>query len=161
MKRTFLCGWALMTAACAASAATCGDYELTPIKDAHAAMSMRLFPTVEAQEFIRLAGGREARASVNTFLLRGADRTVLVDAGNGRGIGQTVNRLRSLGVSPGQVDAVLITHMHGDHIGGLLDEGGRAVFPKAEIYISAPEKHYWQQAAGSGGEAARRVLAAY
>lgn len=151
----------MMAAACVASAANYGDYELTPIKDSHTSMSIRLFPSLDEQEFIRLAGGREARASVNTFLLQGAGRTILVDAGNGSGVGQTASRLQELGVSPDQVDAILLTHMHGDHIGGLLDAGGQPAFPKAEVYVSAPEKNYWKTAAGAGGDAARRVLTAY
>ncbi len=162
MKQALLGGVAtLLMLACAASAETCGNYELTPIQDSHTAMRMALFPSLAQQEFIRLAGGREARASVNTFLLQGDGRTILIDTGNGRGIGKTVERLREQGVAPEQVDAILITHMHGDHIGGLLDGDGQAVFPKAELYISGPERAYWQSAAGGGGDTARRVLAAY
>lgn len=162
MKRMWLSGLALLAAALGAAADTqAGLYELTPIQDTAKTMSIRLFPTLPEAEFIRLAGGREAAASINTFLLRGEGKIILVDAGNGGRVGKTLMRLRELGVAPEQVDAVLLTHMHGDHIGGLIDEDGRAVFPKAELFVSAPERDFREKEPGSGGELARRVLAAY
>ena len=162
MKHFLMSGCTLLAAALGAAAGTqAGPYELTPIQDTAKTMSIRLFPTLPEAEFIRLAGGREAAASINTFLLRGDGKTILVDTGNGGSVGKTAARLRELGVAPEQVDAVLLTHMHGDHIGGLIDANGRAVFPKAEIFVSAPERAFWEKEPGSGGDLARRVLAAY
>lgn len=138
-----------------------GRYELTPIQDTPKAMSLKLFPQISEQEFIRLAGSAEAPASINTFLLRGEGKLILVDAGNGGNIGRTAARLHELGIDPEQIDAVIITHMHGDHIGGLIQANGQATFPRADIYVSAPEQAYWEKEAGPGGKLAKRVLAAY
>ncbi len=162
MKHIFLSGCALLAAVLPSAADTpFGHYELTPIQDTPKTMSFKLFPGLSEQEFIRLAGATEAPASINTFLLRGEGKTILVDAGNGGNIGRTAARLHELGIAPEQVDAVLITHMHGDHIGGLLRADGQAAFPQADIYVSAPERAYWEKEAGQGGELAKRVLAAY
>jgi glyoxylase-like metal-dependent hydrolase (beta-lactamase superfamily II) len=79
--------------------------------------------------------------STNAFLIKTPQMIVLVDSGTGAG-GVLLEKMKKLGVEPGQVDAVLITHMHGDHIGSLQKDGG-AVFSKAKIYLSAREREYW------------------
>lgn len=83
-------------------------------------------------------GGTYATAT-NTFLVRSPDRVVLIDTGYGR---KLFDNMASLGVKPEQVDVVLLTHMHGDHIGGLLRDG-KPAFPKAELYLSQREADYW------------------
>lgn len=73
--------------------------------------------------------------SIQPLLVRDGERTVLIDAGAGGEMG-TENRLpgslRAAGVEPGQVTDVLISHAHGDHIGGLVADGALA-FPNAVI----------------------------
>ncbi|MDR1864202.1 MAG: MBL fold metallo-hydrolase [Bacteroidales bacterium] len=77
---------------------------------------------------------------VNAFLVRTPDKKIiLVDAGYGR---KLPDNLKALKVKEEQVDVILLTHMHGDHIGGLLKDG-KTVFPNAELYLSQPEHDYW------------------
>lgn len=76
---------------------------------------------------------------MNAFLVQTPGRNVLVDAGLGR---RLLVNLEVLGVRPGDVDVVLLTHMHGDHIGGLLKDG-EAVFANAVVYLSRQEYAYW------------------
>jgi glyoxylase-like metal-dependent hydrolase (beta-lactamase superfamily II) len=92
--------------------------------------------------------------AVNAFLVKMPGRTVLVDAGFGR---RLFDRLAALDTRPDQVDILLLTHMHGDHIGGLLRNGEKA-FPNAELYLSRPEHDYWLK---EGKDAQMNVLAAY
>ncbi|MDR3297725.1 MAG: MBL fold metallo-hydrolase [Prevotellaceae bacterium] len=83
-------------------------------------------------------------SATNVFLVRAKDGpTVLIDAGYGR---KLFDNLKSLDVAPEQVDAVLLTHMHGDHIGGLLRDG-KAAFPAASLLIAKAEHDYWTSAA--------------
>jgi glyoxylase-like metal-dependent hydrolase (beta-lactamase superfamily II) len=92
--------------------------------------------------------------SCNAFLVRMPGKMVLVDTGYGPNL---VNNLKSLGVSPEQIDAILITHMHGDHIGGILNND-RPAFPNAEIYISKPEYDYIMSDGARNPTAARKVI---
>jgi len=51
--------------------------------------------------------------------------------------------IKDIGVEPSQVDMILITHFHFDHISGLIDSIGNASFPNAAIYVSKKENDYW------------------
>ncbi len=77
--------------------------------------------------------------ATNAFLVRTPEKTILVDAGYENGL--TAN-LHANDIHASQIDIILITHMHGDHIGGLLSEG-KARFANAQLYIPQPEYDYW------------------
>lgn len=77
--------------------------------------------------------------AVNAYLLRISGKNILVDTGYGK---KLFDNLKSLGVTPEQIDVVLLTHMHGDHIGGMFRDGQLA-FPNADIYLPQPEYDYW------------------
>ncbi len=80
---------------------------------------------------------------VNAFLIRTAGMLVLVDAGCGDGMGPDAGcvpaSLAAAGVAPGDVDLVLLTHMHPDHIGGLLGPDGAARFGRARVLAPAAD----------------------
>jgi glyoxylase-like metal-dependent hydrolase (beta-lactamase superfamily II) len=105
-------------------------------------------------------------SAVNAFLVQLPGHTILIDAGFGRELQQN---LGSLGVTAYQIDIVALTHLHGDHIGGMLRDG-KPAFPNATVYVSQAEYDYWtsDEAMNSlpenrrGGFAgARKVLEAY
>jgi glyoxylase-like metal-dependent hydrolase (beta-lactamase superfamily II) len=88
-------------------------------------------------------------ASVNAYLIRAGDRLVLVDAGTGELYGPTLNKLeaslKAIGYQPQQITDVLVTHIHTDHTGGLMD-GARMVFPNATVHVEKRELDYWMSA---------------
>lgn len=75
------------------------------------------------------------------------DHLILIDAGNGggRGLvkGQTLSNLALAGYQTDDVDFVLISHFHADHISGLLSDGGAPAFPNAKILVPRAEWAFW------------------
>jgi glyoxylase-like metal-dependent hydrolase (beta-lactamase superfamily II) len=74
---------------------------------------------------------------------------VLFDTGNGAprrgaGLGMLRVRLEEAGHAPGDIDVVVITHCHPDHIGGLLEDGAPA-FPNARYVLGAVEFDFWRR----------------
>jgi len=84
--------------------------------------------------------------SVNGFLVNTGTMLVLIDTGAGAlfgpGLGSLVVNLKAAGYAPEQVDDVLITHMHGDHVGGLVADG-KIVFPNATVHADRHEAEFW------------------
>ena len=109
----------------------------------------------------RLSPEGSVPSSISCFVVRTQGKNILFDTGNGaaRG-GKMLERLKAAGIEPEEIDLVMLTHFHGDHIGGLV-AGDSAVFPRAQVY--APEEEYaaWSAMEGEGAEMAMQALAAY
>ena len=92
-------------------------------------------------EVLRRTGDPKIHLSIQPLLIRGDDKVVLIDTGAGGAMG-TANKLpaslAAAGVQPAQVTDILISHGHGDHMGGLVANGA-LVYPNAAIRMSAAE----------------------
>lgn len=77
--------------------------------------------------------------AINAFMVETPGNTILIDAGLGMKLS---DHLQTCGKKTEDIDIILLTHMHGDHIGGLLQEGKKS-FPVAAVYVSQPEYDYW------------------
>lgn len=84
---------------------------------------------------------------VNLFLVVMGNRRILVDAGGGSWayptLGGAPAALRRLGHSCADIDLILMTHLHPDHVTGLIDATGESVFPQAELVIHEREIDFW------------------
>ena len=142
MKKDWLSALAALGMVCSAAAQSrtfnFEDSVLTAIQDVPQTMAQSLFPQITAEEFAALAGGGEAQASFNAFLLRRGKSYILFDTGNGGGRGSLLTVLKRAGARPEDIGAVLLTHMHGDHTGGLLDANGAAVFRRRMFTFPLP-----------------------
>ena len=114
----------------------------------------------------KYAPGNSFPMAANAFLWQVNGKNILFDTGYGKSL---FDNLQSLGVKPEDIDAIFITHMHGDHIGGLI-HNGQVAFPKAALYIAQPEYDYWTnedvmhklpENAQSGFLFAKKVIDAY
>lgn len=135
-----------------------GGYEVTALFDGYNDLSPRLLLNME-QSKIRALLARQAintpnvQTTFNAFLVNTGTHTVLIDTGAGRCIGDTAGNLvanmRAAGYEPEQVDSIFLTHLHLDHVCGLVDGNGKAVFAKATVYAAKAEADYWLDEAAS------------
>jgi glyoxylase-like metal-dependent hydrolase (beta-lactamase superfamily II) len=129
-----------------------GDLEVTALFDAHVVVP----PQWLTGEKATLDGVLEALhedphmldASDTGFLVNTGKQLILVDAGSGTwfgggAYGHLLGNLRGAGYTPEDVDLVLVTHLHSDHIGGLTTQDGKRVFPNAQIYVAKAESDFW------------------
>nr|WP_321874230.1 MBL fold metallo-hydrolase [Burkholderia ubonensis] len=86
------------------------------------------------------------QGSINAFLINTREQLVLIDTGAGVLYGDCCGRLasnlRAAGYQPEQVDQVLLTHLHKDHVGGIVLDGKMA-FPNAVVHVSKRDDDYW------------------
>lgn len=90
--------------------------------------------------------------ALNVVVVRSGDQTILVDAGLGSDpdlhlprAGQLIKRLEAAGIDLGSVTDVVLTHMHMDHVGGLLVDGVKErLRPDLRIHVSAAEVKFWE-----------------
>lgn len=84
--------------------------------------------------------------AISAHLIRQGDQLTLIDAGSGSAFGPSsgllASSLAALGIAPAAINRVVLTHMHPDHIGGLLGAGG-AVFANASLHVAQTELGFW------------------
>src|SRR4051794_40348962 len=88
----------------------------------------------------------EVLSPYTCLLIETGRHVVLVDTGAGESTqtsGAIVARLEVAGVRPRDVDTVILSHAHPDHVGGAVGAGGRPVFPNARHILSDAEWEFW------------------
>ena len=120
------------------------DVEVYAIRDKSTTMKAELFTDYTKSSTLKKDKmKKEYPASVNCFVLRYNFKTFLIDAGNFDPNGSLVTKLAAANVKPKTVDFILLTHLHPDHVGGLVAKDGSAVFPNAKVYVSFDEWKHW------------------
>jgi glyoxylase-like metal-dependent hydrolase (beta-lactamase superfamily II) len=126
-----------------------GTFEITALSDGTLDLPVdELFPKVEPERIRALLARSyltgNVSLTVNAFLVNTGTRLVLIDTGTGTSqmfgpkLGHLLANLRASGYSAEQVEEIYVTHMHTDHIGGLLRDG-QPVFPRAIIRADVHE----------------------
>jgi glyoxylase-like metal-dependent hydrolase (beta-lactamase superfamily II) len=131
-----------------------GSFEITALSDGTVDLEIiplltNTTPAKVARALARHHLKDPVETSVNSYLINTGSKLVLVDAGAGTTFGPTLGKLssnlRAAGYQPEQVDEIYITHMHADHVGGLVAEG-KPVFPNAIVRADKREADYWLNA---------------
>jgi glyoxylase-like metal-dependent hydrolase (beta-lactamase superfamily II) len=106
---------------------------------------------------------------LDPLLVKSGDRVLLFDTGAGSNFGPSAGQLpqslQEAGVDAQSVTDIFISHVHGDHVGGILNSAGALAFPNAKIHISKPEWKFFsglkaEQAAGLGVQNFDALIAA-
>ncbi len=119
-----------------------GDVDFYCIQDAPLEIANDSLLTDDKDLLRRLAPSGKAPGNYGLFVVKKGSDAVVIDTGIG---GKMLESLQKIGVKPEEVKTVLLTHSHGDHVGGLMKEG-RKVFPNAEIQLDAREWEFWKSA---------------
>jgi len=128
-----------------------GAYEVTALSDGTVDLPVDQLLTNITPEEVKtdLAASFETaplETSDNAFLVNTGAKLILIDSGAGSLFGPTLGKLvanlKAAGYQPEQVDEVLVTHMHPDHIGGLAIDG-KAAFPEAVVHAAKADANYW------------------
>lgn len=130
-----------------------GSVAVTALSDGTIPLDTKILTNTKGHPVAKLLKdgyiGTTIDASINAFLIETAGRFILVDAGTGELYGPTLNKLpaslRAIGLEPAQITDILLTHVHTDHSGGLMD-GTTRVFPNAVIHVERKEVDYWLSA---------------
>lgn len=135
-----------------------GDIEVTVVTDGIARFKMaenyvaNVKPDVVDAALAALFMDRnEMITPYNPTVVNSGGKVYVVDPGLGeaanvstKGLGgQLLGNMAAAGIDPKSVDGVIITHMHPDHVNGLLRADGSLAFPNAEVMIPAAERAYW------------------
>ncbi|MEO8738303.1 MAG: MBL fold metallo-hydrolase [Casimicrobiaceae bacterium] len=128
-----------------------GDFELTALSDGTFGLPVTKLLNNTTPEKVRKALARAdlkdpLETSVNAYLVNTGEKLVMIDAGAGVLFGPTLGtliaNLKASGYQPEQVDEIYITHMHGDHVGGLMS-GDKLAFPNATVRADKHDADYW------------------
>ncbi|MCL2768326.1 MAG: MBL fold metallo-hydrolase [Synergistaceae bacterium] len=123
-----------------------GKARVWAIADSTGERDMNVFPDADQNAISKLVPSGKSPSATMVFLVKNGNETILVDTGNGTPSGDRASLLgaglKRIGVDPGEITIILITHMHGDHIGGLI-RGGDKAFPSARVLSARIELDFW------------------
>ncbi len=132
-----------------------GDIEVTTLYDGHWDKPhdpgfIRNASVAETKAALKAAGRSDDKVQIpfTVTFVKTPSRTIMFDAGTGGQLAPTAGQLsanmKAAGISPAEIDTIIITHFHPDHIFGLMEKDRNAqVYPNTEIIVPDPEFAFW------------------
>jgi glyoxylase-like metal-dependent hydrolase (beta-lactamase superfamily II) len=128
-----------------------GDIEIICVSDGVLESDINAvlgIPVSQARALLDAAGlVGQVHCQSNNFIVRSGGRTALVDAGAGPHIypssGKMLAHAAAAGINPADIDTILLTHAHPDHISGLMDAEMKKVFPHVVLKMHRAEHGFW------------------
>ena len=135
-----------------------GQAKVWPLSDGETSLKPALFQGIASEEKLKILDVKSEDTvlptSVNAYYIEWDDRRILVDSGRGSVSGSGPNSgklaaaLAEKSIAPESIQAVLITHLHSDHFGGLVaggpdDKNRKLFFPNATVWVHEAELAYW------------------
>lgn len=130
-----------------------GDFEVTALYDGYVDLGTPLLKGLRAGQIQSLLArmfiesSKGVQTAVNAYLIHTGSHLVLVDAGSancfGPALGQVQENIRAAGYKLEDVDSVLLTHLHPDHLCGVLDKTGQPAFPNATLWAAQEDVDFW------------------
>ncbi|MCL2104896.1 MAG: MBL fold metallo-hydrolase [Kiritimatiellaeota bacterium] len=133
---------------------------ILPDSPAPADLPVAMFTGLPEEKMKELAPEGTVRLWRNIFLFKLGERQVMVDAGLGDQSSPFVKAFPRGGQEVPRPDVILLTHLHADHLGGLLD-GDDARFPDAKVYMAKPALEHWKSATGDRAQMTQKIFKAY
>ena len=137
-----------------------GEVKATWIQDVKSKQSPAIFPDASASLIDSLGLQDGIPSSISTFLVQTDSTVILFDTGLGKENSRMIYLLDSVGVKPADIRYLYLTHLHGDHIGGMMN-GNERVFPHAAVYLAKQEYDGWMQMADDKKAQVVKTLNAY
>ena len=105
-------------------------------------------PSLLKEEMLKLhLSVEKIQGPINVLFLKIKNRNILIDTGSGNYFGsiagKLIGNLKSIGIVPEDITDIIISHVHGDHVGGILDENKKLNFPNAKYHIAKKEYDFW------------------
>lgn len=119
-----------------------GELDFYDIQDRPQEMGNNTLHTEDQDTLKRLAPTGKSPSGLGIFVVKKGADVLLIDTGIG---GKLLDRLQTIGIKPEEVKNILLTHSHGDHVGGLVKDGQK-VFPNATLWLDAKELSFWKSA---------------
>lgn len=163
MKKTMILGLATLLGvltSCGGKATSETKLHVIFDNPAPRTMPLALFGDVPAELVTSLNIAEGVPSSVSVMLMEKDGQQCLFDAGNGNNDSRLLPRMSELGFSASDIDVIFITHLHGDHIGGLVKDG-QPVFPQAKLYIPSVELDAWTKSPESTPQNVKDMMEAY